>query len=330
MSSAPHRLRARIAPVLLLLLIAGVLAGAPVAAAESPEAAANELLELLDQGDLAAVDGLVCEADRDAVRGLFDMGAALGIPAAAVAGSGLDVVIDDASVELLEQGDESATVRIMASLSIDLEEQRARELVREMLEAEGQTVADEDLDVMVPLISAALGQAQELSRELSLVLDDGAWLICGGFDVVDEVVDDEDEAPDVSFAGLCGYVSLADIDALAGGALAFDRSVGRAGRCTYTSSGDDPRTLTLSYVPGSLDDVRARFPGGNDVGVADRAAYQLSDQLWVELDEGLLIVALDAGDEPPADFDAAAFVIGLGELLVPAIPPEDLPDPSLG
>ena len=78
--SVSHR-RSSVALSIIVLWLAVLGLGSSVGAADSPEAAASELLDAVGAGDLTRADTLVCEAERGAVRAMFDIGAQLGLDA---------------------------------------------------------------------------------------------------------------------------------------------------------------------------------------------------------------------------------------------------------
>ena len=63
-----------------LLLTLGALA-APAAAADSPEAAVNGLLDAVEAGQYEAIESLVCEAEQASVRAMLDPSEAMGFGA---------------------------------------------------------------------------------------------------------------------------------------------------------------------------------------------------------------------------------------------------------
>ncbi len=66
-------------PLALVLASSGVAMASPVGAADSPEAAVNELFDMIAAGDFTGLETTVCSADRTAVLENFDLGAQLGL-----------------------------------------------------------------------------------------------------------------------------------------------------------------------------------------------------------------------------------------------------------
>lgn len=320
MSVSHRRASGTLSIVVLSLAILGV--GSTVSAADSPEAAVNELLDAVSTGDLTRAESLVCEAERGAVREMFDIGAQLGLDAGDPSMQALTVAIDDRSTELLEQVDDAATVRVTGTLTVDVDEDQIRELVRTMLESEqgpdDPPISDEDLEFMVPLISSAFSSGQPFDEEVTVVLEGSEWLVCGG---LGEAAEDPDEFPAaVSFEGLCGLVTIDQLSSL--GVLEYDSSQGFETTCTYSlSSYESYHSITVSLSEGyGLEDLRQAFGSDEDTSVAGKAAFRSGEQLFVEVDDDVLQVAVYPGEEPLPDFDVLTYASQIAELFIPVLP----------
>jgi hypothetical protein len=317
--------------VAIVMSVTSLGLGAPASAADTPETAVNELLDAVGSGDLTGLEALVCEAERGAVREMFDIGAQLGLPAADSATQPLTFGISDRSTELLDQADDAATVRVTGTLTVDVDEEQLRDLVRAMLEADqgpdDPPVSDEDLDFMLPLISSAFSSGQPIDEEVTLVLEDGGWLVCGG---LGESTEDPDEFPaQVSFDGLCGLVTVDQMSSL--GVLEYDSSQGFETTCTYSlSSYEEYHSATISLNEGySIEDFAGVLGADEATSVAGNDAFRSSDQLLVQVGDDVLQVALYLGEEPRPDVDALAHASQVAELFIPVVGELQLEEPEV-
>lgn len=316
-------------PVAIVLSLASLGLGLPAVAADSPEAAVNELLDAVSSGDLTSLETVVCEAEREAVREMFDFGAQLGLATGETPTQPLVFDISDRSTELLDQDEDSAMVRVTGTLTVDVDEEQLRDLVRAMLEADrgpdDPPISDEDLDFMIPLFSSTFSSGQALDEEITLVLEDGGWLVCGG---LGEATEDPDEFPAaVSFDGLCGLVSVDQMSSLS--ALEYDSSSGFETFCTYSlSSYEAYHTATVSLDQGyGLEDFQALFGAGEETTVSGNPAFRSGDQLFVQVADDVLQVSLYLGEEPAPDVDTGTLASQIAELFIPVLGELQLEEP---
>jgi hypothetical protein len=134
-----------------------------VAGADDPVAAVEELLDAVTAGDAAVVDALVREAQRQPLRRVFDVRGQLGIPGTGMLEPALAFDIADRDLTLADDQGELATVRLRARLTIELDDDRVRDLVRDMLAPgldiaadEGTPVSEADLEILVPFVRDVL------------------------------------------------------------------------------------------------------------------------------------------------------------------------------
>ena len=133
----------------VLLALSAFALGAPVAAADSPAAAINDLFDIVESGDLSGLDALVCEAERANVRELFDVQGQLGVDEAASGLDALSIEVTDRSVDIISQDADTATARVTATLTLSIEDDELEGFVRAALEADlgpdDPPVSDEDV-----------------------------------------------------------------------------------------------------------------------------------------------------------------------------------------
>ena len=75
----------------------------------------------------------------------------------------------------------TAIVQTGGSLVIEVDETAAREFVRQLLQSEGLEGTDEEVDQYLPLMMGSFEQPEDLTEEVTVVLEDGLWLVCDAF-----------------------------------------------------------------------------------------------------------------------------------------------------
>lgn len=175
--------------VLAGTLLALSMVGAPVLAADpsadDPVATMNTLLDTLAAKDFAGIAPLVCEQYREEVATRFDLAAAFegmpeGVDVAALI-DGLILTIDPREVTLVSSDAATASVEVVATLNISVDETAAREFVKQLLTASGQEPTDAMVDLVMPELLAQFGEGQDLSETAALTFENGAWVICEPF-----------------------------------------------------------------------------------------------------------------------------------------------------
>lgn len=326
----------RTSALLLVLALAAGTGVLPAAAAASPEGAVEELLDRIDAGRTEGLGEIVCTDQQATVSALFDPVTALGVspddPAARELLDSIDYQVVDRSVSLVSRTDESAQVHVAATIRADLAPATAEELTRLMMAAGGVAMSDQEVAAFASLIAGSLAEGQRLDEEVEVLLEDGSWRICGT----------PDEPPAVqgtlSDAGICGLVSLAELDALA--PTAYGASQGDESFCSWSSvAAEDYYFVNVSlFERESLEGYEALFPDGEPLRVAGRDAWSAGGQLYVQAPEGVLLVVpfLEEG-VTTAGVDSLDYAVSVAELILPRLPllaqepvPSALPSPAVG
>lgn len=302
-------------------LIASAMA-TPVAAAESPEAAVNQLLDAVEAGDYEAVDTLVCEAERSAVSQMLDPGEAMGMDEAREL---LTFAIADRDVEVLAEDGDEATVRFSGTMSMDIGGDDMEEVAMALLEADMGELSQEDIDLMLPFLEMALTQSMPVDEELTIVREDGEWVVCGGLgEPVADDLDDFSAPSNVSSTGLCGLVAPEELTGV--GTLQYDNSSGwEPTQCTYST--DDFEMYHSATVTVELDTdaayAAAAYGADQELEVAGAPAFTSSAQvnaaLIVQVGPDMLNVAVWPPQPPPDGYDGLAQSVAIAELFAPRV-----------
>jgi hypothetical protein len=300
-----------------LLLALGGLA-APAAAADNPEAAVNELMDAVEAGDFSALDGLVCEAERDAVRAMLDPGEQMGFGGGELP---LTFQIEDRSVEIVAEDGDEATAQLGGTLSMDVDEDEIEDLVRSLLEADmGGEVSDEDFEMMLPFVEMAFSQSLPMDEEVTLVREDGEWVVCGG---LGEVPQDDFglEEANLSSEGVCGLATPEELTAV--GLLEYDTSSGfELTSCTYsTSDWEAYHSATVSVGLDTDAEYNASAYGADqEIEVAGARAFASDGgnvPLFVQVGPDMLSVSAWPPEPLPEGYDGLAQSVAIAELFVP-------------
>ncbi len=290
----------------LALVIA---ASGAAAAAEEPEAAVRELLEAISARELRDLDGLVCAEQQQAVRAAFG-DAGLGLDVMGESFGSMTVTVDGARVELLESNGTSASARVSGRLRIEVDPQELRALTRELVEAgsgsDDPPVSDAAVEEMLPFVVEALGLEQRLESEVSLVLEDDAWVVCGGLGLQ-------------TAAGLCALATPSELSQLS--SLDYDASTGFDDFCTYSGAdAEDYHAATVSLIPDTtLDDWREVFPSDSELEIAGAPAFSFESDLFIEADRDILQVTVWLPEAAPPDVDAITQATRISELVLPRL-----------
>jgi hypothetical protein len=321
MLSIPARPRALLLTVALAL--APLTAAVPVGAQGSPEAAVDAVLDAIEAKDFDGLPDLVCAAEREAVVGRFDLTAAFegipGIDGEALA-AGLSLSIEDRSVSLLSQDAESAVVSVSGRLTGEIDEEVARTFVRQLLEASGQEASDEAVDSFVPMLMDPLEEGTDLGSDIEVVLEDGAWLVCGDLGGGEEPYD-ADATPEPVENSLCELLGLDEINDI--GPVQYDFADAYVSdSCTWEGDYETSFHSLSAYLQPetSLEQIRGAYPDGTEVTVAGRDALQVGSELYVDLAPATLVLFAALDEAPGAEgVDPGEYIIAIAEVLVPRI-----------
>ena len=168
-------------PVRALVLVALLLAACGgVGGGSAPSDSVKEAMRRVDAGDLDGVVALTCDAQKDAMRGQFDLtnlgpltgGMDLGSLFEAVNLDTSEMTFTDANVS----GD-SAQVQLAGSMSFSFDGEKLRDLFRQLGEQQGQVVDEATLDLIVQSVGAA-AQSVPVDQTVEMVRENGSWKIC--------------------------------------------------------------------------------------------------------------------------------------------------------
>ena len=168
-------------------------------AQDSPEATIQGFMDAVVAKDFDALAGYFCEAEASQAA-QFDVSALAGeMPEGFDVQSLLDAFIFDISLDQLEtvsQSDTEAVVRVVGSMAMDLDQDALMPFVETIIEMSGMEADEATVAMFMDIVASEFeAQSEEFDSEVTLVLEDGSWLICsdldfGGADMTEDGMDD--------------------------------------------------------------------------------------------------------------------------------------------
>ena len=207
---SPTRTRLLGLPLSAALALSTLGLAAPVVAADSPQAAVEDFFAAVTDRDSARIGELVCAEERDAAMAQFDIESQMGLDGAGDLADKIIFEVRDLSVDVTSNDGQTATGQVTANVSISTPEDAMEAIVRALMAADvgpdDPPLSDDDLAFMMSFMSSALNSSQPFDQEVTFVVEDGEWLVCGGLVDAPQEPDDGFE-PTVSSEGLCGLAS---------------------------------------------------------------------------------------------------------------------------
>jgi hypothetical protein len=180
-TAAPRRRLAALAAV--LALVAAVAACAPGAPADGPAAVVNEALAKVAAKDLDGLRTLACAGQEDMIRDQFGIAGALDA-GALVPGLDTEALMNAVTLDVkgVKLGDAAidgdvAQVPVTGTMKVTFDAAVTKPLLRTMLESQGTTMTDEQLDALLRTL-ASYGQDLPIDETVRLVRESGAWKLC--------------------------------------------------------------------------------------------------------------------------------------------------------
>jgi hypothetical protein len=166
-----------------VILILGVVGCSGSGANQSdPAGAVKAALEAAQSGGIAKLSEFACAASKDEVANMFSGAgggslAGLGISGDDVAGA-MKIEFKDIQTSEKSRTGDSAVVHITGTTNITFDAAKLRDLMKKVMEGQGQTIDDATLDTMIASMTTGLGQSQAMDSDVKVVQEGGKWVIC--------------------------------------------------------------------------------------------------------------------------------------------------------
>jgi hypothetical protein len=171
----------RFVPLVLALLIA-MAACAPGAADDTPDAIVDQALARLAAKDVEGMRTLACAGQEDVIRQQLGLPASVG--SELLPGVDVQAVLDAVRFDVsgLDTGTPAiegdvAQVPVSGTLRVTFDAAAMKPILRQVLESQGTTMTDEQLDALLRTLDA-YGQDVPLDQSVRLVREQGAWKVC--------------------------------------------------------------------------------------------------------------------------------------------------------
>lgn len=183
MTARGYRARMRaIGIALALALLAG--ACAPSASADGPGAVVEQALAMVEAKDVNGLRGLACAGQEDRIRDQLGLPGDAGLGTELLPGLDTQALIDAVRMDTsrLTLGDAAidgdvAEVPVSGNLKVTFDKAAMRPLLRKVLDQQGSTMTDEQLDALLGTLES-YGQDLPLDQAVRLVREGGSWKIC--------------------------------------------------------------------------------------------------------------------------------------------------------
>ena len=199
-----HRSRVAALASGLALSLSLVAAPTAVVAQETPEEAVAAVFTAMEEWRFDEIVSLFCVDQAGAAAGL-DFGGQMSDSFVGITPEQLQAAVqfsvDGPTVEILSQDETTARVRIVASMSISVNEEAAREMMVSLFASLGQEgTLDAIIDQAVQQMADSMTtETTEIDEEADLVFEDGAWKVCSPIGPASGDTDlDDDDASAVS------------------------------------------------------------------------------------------------------------------------------------
>ncbi len=184
-SGRTHRLGDAIATVIASLsLVLLVAACAPASPSDGPDAVVNEALAKVAAKDVEGLRPLACAGQEDLIRDQLGLPGAVGGSLDLVPGLDTQALLDAVKLDVtgVKLGDPAidgdvAQVPVTGTLKVTFEPVAMRPILRQVLDQQGTTMTDEQLDALIKTLGA-YGQDVPLDQSVRVVRESGAWKIC--------------------------------------------------------------------------------------------------------------------------------------------------------
>lgn len=169
--------------VAVIVSLAGCGAGAPNTS--DPAGSVSAALDAARSGGFAKLVDYTCAAQKSNFASLFGGAGSGGLGSLAALGIDANSLFDAMKVDFQDvtttetsSSDTEATVHIKGKMLITLEEAKMREILKKVLEAQGQPTNDQVLDGAMQMLGGQLSQTQDLDEDVQIVKENGKWLVC--------------------------------------------------------------------------------------------------------------------------------------------------------
>jgi hypothetical protein len=176
--------RAMAAAFAALLLTIAACGGGPLGAStDDPVGVVNAAIAAAESGGFAKLADFSCAKNKDDLANAFGGGGDLGQLSRAGVNpdelfSAMKVDFQDVTATESSKTDSEAKVHVKGKIALSFDQAKMREIVRKVLAAQGVNATDEMVDLAMTQMSGVLSQTQDIDSDLTLVKENGKWVVC--------------------------------------------------------------------------------------------------------------------------------------------------------
>ena len=132
-----------------------------------------------------------CAERESALREALDAGladlAALGVDPDELLGT-LTIDLEDIQLQEISRDDDQAIVHASGMIRLDFAPDLLKPVLRSAMEASGNQVSEQELDLMVSLASIVAARGVPLDTEIALIQENGQWLVCDDLEFLRDLI----------------------------------------------------------------------------------------------------------------------------------------------
>jgi len=172
----------RLSKVLAVLLLASVaLSACGGGSAGDPVATVKSLMQVVQDKKFDSIADYVCAERKDEVASQLDFRSSLG-----EMGFDAQKLVDAMTIDLsnvqyakVSESGDNAVVNIKGDMKLKVDREKIRDLIVELIKAQGiEQVSDDMINSTLDIMAAQLESGIDISADVELVKEGGAWKVC--------------------------------------------------------------------------------------------------------------------------------------------------------
>ena len=164
------------------IMIAVAACGGGGSNANEPTGAVTAALDAAKSGGLSKLADFACAAKKGDIAAAFGgegLGelTALGISPDDLFNS-MQMSFENVAATEKSRDGSTAVVHVTADMKISFDRTKFKDILKKIMEAQGQTLDDAALELMMGAMEGQLSQTQKMDEDITVVQEGGKWLIC--------------------------------------------------------------------------------------------------------------------------------------------------------
>jgi hypothetical protein len=175
----------RLSVVMIVVVVLSVLLTAcGGGAANDPVSVVKDMMQAITDKKFDKLADLACAAQKDKIKDALN-------PAGALAGTGIDVnkmldamtfTFSNPDISKVSESGDKATVQVKGKMTIKLDREKFKPILKDILKAQGQDVSDDQLDQFMGLAAGQIESGQDIDNKVEVVKENGKWLVCSSLE----------------------------------------------------------------------------------------------------------------------------------------------------